>query len=133
MSQRTFVHVERVRHSDTDAQGVVNSIMFFYYMEAARFEFWRSLGVTLSDLHQKNLTFYVARQCCEYLAPVYHDDLIRIGVQLKEIGRTSLTLLYTMKVKRKSVAKGEIVLVCILRTNRKPTPLPPFLLRKLKA
>lgn len=130
---RKYTHYLRVRHSDTDSVGVVNNIAFFYYMEAARFEFWRSRKLTLQQLQKRGLTFAVAKQCCEYQAPVYHDDWLAVTVSVQEIGSTSFTLSYQMRVKKKRVADGEIVLVCIEQSTRQPIPLPRFLIKKLSA
>ena len=53
-SEFRFKIPSRVMMSHTDQEGIVNNISFFIYLEMGRFEYFRSLGLTLADIKRQN-------------------------------------------------------------------------------
>lgn len=87
-----------VRFGEIDQARVVYYPRFFHYFHQA-FEEWfsRALGVSYPDLVLKeNVGFPSVRVETEFLAPLRYGDKIRVDLELLEIGRTSITVRYTL-------------------------------------
>ena len=74
----TFELPVRVYYEDTDAQGVVYYANYFRFMERARTEWLRSLGVDMVALQEQDRRiFVVAEVNVKFLAPArLNEDLI---------------------------------------------------------
>ncbi len=67
----------RIYFEDTDAGGIVYNANYLKFMERARTEWLRSLGMNSSDLHKDHaLTFVVARIEIAYKRPAFLDDVL---------------------------------------------------------
>lgn len=80
----------RVYYEDTDAQGVVYYANYFRFMERARTEWLRSLGVDQVALMQiERRIFVVTETHAQFIAPARFND--EIVVTAKLAGRTRAT------------------------------------------
>ena len=68
----------RVYYEDTDAEGVVYHANYLNFMERARSEWCRTLGVQLSDLAEEGILTAVRAAHLEYLRPAQLDDLLEV-------------------------------------------------------
>jgi len=69
----------RVYYEDTDLAGIVYYANYLKFIERARTEFVRELGVDQKRLHgERNTVFAVRRIEAEYLAPARFDDVLRV-------------------------------------------------------
>jgi len=82
----------RVAFSDTDAQGVVYYGRYMPYMDAARNEYLRHLGLLGSHVEQER--FAMRALSVEYHAPARFDDLLEVFVRTRRIGTSSVTTAY---------------------------------------
>ena len=76
----THVLPLRVYYEDTDAGGMVYHANFIKYMERARTDFLRLLGIWLKDWAEREdaMQFVVKSVNIEYMAPALLDDSIRV-------------------------------------------------------
>ena len=122
----------RVYFQDTDAGGVVYHASYVYFMERARTEWMRSLGFTNAGLMKELGVVFVVRSLkLDYLKPGLLDDLLTVSVQLKEIGRSRLTLHQTMMRGEEKLVEAEIHLVSIALDTFKPVSVPIVLREQL--
>ena len=84
-----FSAFTRVGFSDTDAQGIVYYGRYLPYLDLARVEYSRHLG--LLDRDAGGAEFVMRASVVEYLAPARFDELIEIFIRVSRIGRTSAT------------------------------------------
>lgn len=94
----TFSAEFSVRFGEIDQARVVYYPRFFHYFHQA-FEEWfaGALGVSYPDLVLKeNIGFPSVRVETEFLAPLRYGDKIRVDLELLEVGRTSITVGYTI-------------------------------------
>ena len=69
----------RVYYEDTDLAGVVYYANYLKFIERARTEFIRDLGIDQTDLKRNDgLVLVVRRLVCEFLMPAHFDDLIHV-------------------------------------------------------
>src|SRR3979490_2845831 len=87
-----FSAFARVWFSDTDAQGIVYYGRYLPYMDHARLEYHRHLGL-LTRAHE-DAEFVMKALAVEYEAPARFDDLLEVFVRTTRIGRTSVTTGY---------------------------------------
>ena len=81
----------RVGFSDTDAQGIVYYGRYLPYIDLARVEYHRKLGLLGMEVGEPGVEF-VTRACTiEYEAPAVFDDELEVFIRVARIGRTSAT------------------------------------------
>lgn len=68
----------RVRYSETDRMGYVYYGNYAAYLEVARVEALRSLGITYKSLEDEGVLLPVVQYNMRYLKPAYYDDEIEI-------------------------------------------------------
>ena len=88
----------RVYFQDTDAGGVVYHANYLNFMERARTEWLRTYGHSNAELMKEFGMVFVMRSVkLDYLKPALLDDLLEVTAQIKDIGRSRLTLLQTVR------------------------------------
>lgn len=91
--QNPFEWPVRVYYEDTDAQGVVYYANYFRFLERARTEWLRSLGVDMVSLmEQDRRIFVVAEVQSRFLAPARLSDELVVTARLKNLTRVSFDI-----------------------------------------
>ena len=123
----------RVYFQDTDAGGVVYHASYVNFMERARTEWMRSFGFTNAGLMKELGVVFVVRSLkLDYLKPALLDDLLTVSVQLKDIGRSRVTLYQSMTRGEETLVEAEIHLVSIALDTFKPVSVPIVLREQWK-
>jgi acyl-CoA thioester hydrolase len=116
----------RVRFDEIDMQGVVHHPQIVTYLEIARIEFWRHLGISYADLRSDGYEFIIHDLHVEYLKPLLFDEIIETIVLIKELNRASFVLGYEIRNEKRDLAVvAEIELVCAHLNIPRPVALPP--------
>lgn len=102
-----FVHREAVRFRDLDGMGHVNNAVFMTYMETARLNYFRSLGLGDNPLEGMIL----ARAEVDFRSPIELGEQIEVGVRAGRIGTKSFDLEQEVRADGKLAAEGRFVLV----------------------
>jgi acyl-CoA thioester hydrolase len=116
-----FVHRERVRFRDLDAMGHVNNAVFATYVEQARIEYLRWLGVLDGPLY---MGMILARLELDFLAPAMSEGEIEIGVRTARSGNKSFELEYELEQAGRPIARASTVLVAYDYDEARSIPLP---------
>ncbi|MBT8108661.1 MAG: YbgC/FadM family acyl-CoA thioesterase [Gammaproteobacteria bacterium] len=83
----------RVYYEDTDAQGVVYYANYFRFMERARTEWLRSLGVDMVRLQdEERRIFVVAEVNAKFLAPARLSDELVVTARLADLSRVAFDI-----------------------------------------
>jgi acyl-CoA thioester hydrolase len=123
----------RVYFQDTDAGGVVYHASYVNFMERARTEWMRGFGYSNAGLMKELGVVFVVRSLkLDYLKPALLDDLLTVSAQLKEIGRSRVTLHQTMMRGEDKLVEAEIHLVSVSLENFKPVSVPDVLREQWK-
>ena len=115
----------RVYYEDTDAGGVVYYANYLKFVERARTEFLREIGIPHEDIKKKwNVEFVVKSSLIDYIKPAFLDDLLEVRTYCVEVRGASSTL-------KQVVLKNEIVIVdttikiaCIRMKNARAVKMP---------
>jgi acyl-CoA thioester hydrolase len=90
---RPFEWPVRVYYEDTDAQGVVYYANYFRFLERARTEWLRSLGVDMVRLMDaERRIFVVAEVQARFLAPARLSDELIVTAGLEKLTRVSFDI-----------------------------------------
>jgi acyl-CoA thioester hydrolase len=118
----------RVYFHDTDAGGVVYHASYLNFMERARTEWLRTHGYSNAGLMKEfGMVFVVRSLKLDYLKPALLDDLLDVTVQIKDIGRSRISLLQTVRRGAEVLTEAEVHLVCVSLESFKPVSVPEVL------
>jgi acyl-CoA thioester hydrolase len=96
----TFTFPVRVYWEDTDAGGIVFYANYLKFMERARTEWLRSLGIAQSLLREETGgMFVVLETALRYHRPARLDDELLVTAKLAERGKASLIIAQQVLVK----------------------------------
>ena len=128
------VFTVRVYYEDTDAGGVVFYANYLKYMERARTEWLRAMGVAQSALAEDERRMFVVQGLSmSYLRPARLDDLLTIRSRITRLGRASLHFAQRAERDEELLACGDIQICCVDPHKLRPASIPDALYDKLKA
>jgi acyl-CoA thioester hydrolase len=126
----TFTFPVRVYWEDTDAGGVVYYASYLRFLERARSEWLRALGVDQPALlRDERLQFVVVEANVRYHRPARLDDQLTVSVALDE--RRGASFVMSQEVRRAD--DGELLVsatvraACLASDSLRPRPLPKAL------
>jgi len=124
LKMREFHWLARVYFEDTDSGGVVYHANYLKFMERARTEWLRALGVDQLDLKkEKEIMFVVHRMAIKFSKPARFNDELLIKTQCIKIKSCSL-LLKQLIENNNALIEAEVEVACIDEKFFKPTLIP---------
>ena len=123
----------RVYFQDTDAGGVVYHSNYLNFMERARTEWLRAHGYSNAGLMKEfGMVFVVRSIKLDYLKPALLDDSLEVTAQIKEIGRSRISLMQSIMRGAEVLTEAEVHLVCVSLASFKPSSVPEILRKQLE-
>jgi len=109
----------RVYYEDTDLAGIVYYANYLKYIERARSEWLRDLGVDQAGLKvDQGVVFAVRRIEADYLRPARYDDLLTVTSACVEQSGARLVLSQTVLRGEETLFAALVTLVCLDRDGR---------------
>ena len=111
-----------VRFIECDQQGVVFNAHYLTWADEAVNAWWAARGLPWDALVERGAEYFVKASALDWVASARYGETVAVDVDLAALGRTSLTLVFTVRV-------GERV-CCTIRTtyvataDGRPTPWP---------
>lgn len=122
----------RVYFQDTDAGGVVFHATYLNFLERARTEWLRSLGIALGALAAgEQMLFIVRRLQVDFRKPAKLDDLLQVGAKLANLGRAQITLKQQVARNDELLLDAQVNLACVSPGDWRPVPLPETIRNQL--
>ena len=118
----------RVYWEDTDAGGVVYHANYLCFLERARTEWVRSMGIEQQVLReQEDLVMAVREMRIDFIKPARLDDLLQVSVVLKE--RRAASFLVTQELFRdqECLLRAEVRIACLHASSFRPRAMPDWL------
>jgi acyl-CoA thioester hydrolase len=75
----------QVRDYECDMQGVVNNSVYQNYLEHARHEFLKSIGIDFADFTKRNINLFVTRIEIDYKYSLKSGDRFFVGINLEKV------------------------------------------------
>ena len=114
-----------VRDYECDLQGIVNNAVYQNYLEHARHEYLKSVGLDFAELHRQEINAVVTRIEIDYRHPLASGNrfVVRLGVEQR--GRFRVIFhqdIYRLPDQEHVV---QAIVFGALLHDGKPVPLPP--------
>lgn len=121
----------RVYYEDTDMAGIVYHANFLKYIERARSDWVRGLGVDQRAMKEEAGQVFVVRRIeCDYLAPAHYDDELLVETATEQV--TGVRLVMRQVVRRAGEPLfSAIVTVVVVNEAGQPMRLPANIRRQL--
>ncbi len=132
----------RVYYEDTDVAGVVYHANYLKFLERARTEWLRALGLDQKLLIEQDIAFAVVKAELSYLKPARFNDRLMVSSRVSHHGRASMTfeqkiylclgsdekLTETNTLTEASILnEAEIKVACVTLSTMKPRTIPEVL------
>ena len=121
MERIIFEWNARVYFEDTDSGGVVYHANYLKFMERARTEWLRSLGLDQIKLKQEDKLMFVVRKIdIQYKIPARFNDELLIQTDCVKTTDYSIILKQNILKDRQIITEGKVEIVCINSDFFKP-------------
>jgi acyl-CoA thioester hydrolase len=112
MPEFKFYHPIEVRYADLDPQGHVNNAKYLTYIEQARTQYIRYLGLWPSGSFL-DIGIILADVQMTFKTPILFGQAVRVGARVAQIGKKSFKMDYSLEdaADRKELAHATSVLV----------------------
>lgn len=124
MSKFRYYLPIQLRYSDLDPQWHVNNARFLSFMEHTRLSYLLHLGL-FTGHNFLEFPLIVADVHIAFLAPIHHDENIRVGMRVSRLGDKSLTMEYEIENETTGEVKSraEFVMVTYDYQRKKSVPI----------
>ena len=125
MERVVFEWVARVYFEDTDSGGVVYHANYLKFMERARTEWLRSLGLNQAKLKQEEKVMFVVRKInIQYKIPARFNDELVVHTDRTKTTDYSIILKQNIFRDTELITQGQVEIVCINSNLFKPMRIP---------
>ncbi|MCX8011510.1 MAG: acyl-CoA thioesterase [Ignavibacteria bacterium] len=125
-----------VRSYEVDFQGVVNNATYLNYLELARIEYRKAMGVKLykDGRFSDGLLFFVVNNSIDYLEPAFFDDKLKIYTRISFIKNSSIGFEHVIikEGSERIIAKAKGIIVNVDVKTNQPTSIPEDVRKKIK-
>ncbi len=103
----------RVYYEDTDMAGIVYYANYLRYIERARSDWVREIGIDQNAMREDGQVFAVRRVEADYLASAQFDDDLTVTTSIKHVTGARLVLDQVVTRDSEVLFKAEVTIVCI--------------------
>jgi acyl-CoA thioester hydrolase len=137
----------RVYYEDTDAGGLVYHTNYLKFMERARTEWLRNLGIEQQSLLEQSIGFVVKDLTMKNSKAAVFNDMLSISCQVVELKKASMLFMQhayrvkdvanthnnnAMSNEKELLVSAEVRVACVDLGKMKPIAIPDFILREIK-
>ena len=121
----------RVYYEDTDLAGIVYYANYLKFIERARSEYVRALGLDQGALQREaGLVFAVRRIEADYLAPARFDDVVTVETRVRQVTGARIVLDQSVRRGAQALFDATVTLV-MLRADGQPARIPADIRRTM--
>ncbi|RUO65794.1 acyl-CoA thioester hydrolase [Pseudidiomarina planktonica] len=136
-SAGTFIWPIRVYYEDTDAGGIVYYANYLKFLERARTEWLRSLGIEQDTWLTAGVAFVVRQVQLDLRLPARFNELLQVHSEMTRVGRASVEFeQWVLGPDQQVICSATVKAACVsLATADKPmkaTPMPVEIVEELK-
>lgn len=122
----------RVRYAETDQMGIVYYGNYPMYLEVARVEAIRSLGLSYKEMEESGILMPVVDLHIKYLRPAKYDELLTVKTQVREMPTHKIVFhSQILNEEKKVLNKSEVTLFFVDSKTFERSGLPKQLKDKL--
>jgi acyl-CoA thioester hydrolase len=132
-----FAWPVRVYYEDTDAQGVVYYANYFRFMERARTEWLRSLGIDQPKLmYEERRIFVVTETKAEFIVPAKFNDELLVTARLLNLSRATFDIeqfIYRGSLDGELLCRGSVKAAYLNADTMRPVRVPASIFEEQKS
>ncbi|QUJ75336.1 tol-pal system-associated acyl-CoA thioesterase [Sulfitobacter albidus] len=123
-------HTKRIRvyYEDTDMAGIVYYANYLRYIERARSDWVRDVGIDQLAMKEAGVVFAVRRVEADYIQPAQFDDILEVRTTLEGLSGVRMTMAQEVWRDDTLLFTARVLIVCI-GAGGKPARLPAELRR----
>ena len=122
----------RVRYSDTDQMQRLHHGAYVDYLEVARIEMLRDLGISYAQLEAQGYALPVIRLNIEYHGAASYDEVVTFETKVQCTSPVRVRFDYELFVNEHKIASAFVDLACINIETSRPTRMPGDLMAQLR-
>ena len=109
----------RVYYEDTDLGGVVYYANYLRFIERARSEWIRDLGIDQIKMrNEEKAIFVVTKIKADYLSPAYFDDVLKVDTRIKVVSPVRAYFYQNIFRKEEVYFKAEVCVTCTSNSGK---------------
>lgn len=120
----------RVYYEDTDMAGIVYYANYLRYIERARSEAVRDVGIDQLAMKRDGRVFVVRQVVADYLLPAKFDDALTIETETTGLKAATMQMFQTVKRGDQVIFTADVRVAC-MTTEGKPTRYPAIIRQNL--
>lgn len=113
----------RVFYEDTDMAGIVYYANYLRYIERARSDWVRQIGIDQLAMKEEGVVFAVRRVEADYIAPAQFDDVLDVRTVLTQRSAARMVMRQQIWRGESLIFAADVTIVCIAASG-KPARLP---------
>lgn len=122
----------RVAYPDTDQMGTVHHSNYVKYYETARWELFRSIGISYHSVEEAGYMLPVISMKFKFRKTTKYDALLKVKTTLKAIKGVRIWFTYKLyNEQNELINEAETELAFVGRDNWKPCAVPVFVLNAI--
>lgn len=123
----------RVMYPDTDQMGTVHHSNFAKYYETARWELFRSIGISYHSVEEAGYMLPVISMKFKFRKTTQYDALLTVKTTLKAIKGVRMWFTYKLyNEQNELINEAETELAFVSRDNWKPCAAPEFVIKAIE-
>lgn len=126
-------HSLRVRYAETDPMKYVYYGNYATYLEVARVELFRSLGISYDEIEKKGILLPVSEYTIKYIKPAFYDQLLTIKTSIKKLPGVRIIFDYDIyNENNEKISSAQTTLFFLDAHTNKIIACPDFLMDLIK-
>ena len=126
-------HTLRVRYGETDPMKYVYYGNYAEYLEVARVELFRTLGISYDEIEKRGIWLPVSEYKIKYLKPAFYDEILEIHTYVKKVPGVKIEFEYEIyNDSKQKITEASTTLFFLDATTNKVSRCPNFLMELIQ-
>ncbi|MGZ5262927.1 MAG: acyl-CoA thioesterase [Kaistella sp.] len=126
-------HSIRVRYGETDPMKYVYYGNYAEYLEVARVELFRELGIPYNEIENQGIWLPVSEFSIKYLKPGLYDEILEIHTYIKKLPGVRIEFEYEIyNSSKEKITEAKTTLFFLDAKSNKVVKCPEFLMKILQ-
>ena len=126
-------HTLRVRYGETDPMKYVYYGNYAEYLEVARVELFRTLGISYDEIEKRGIWLPVSEFKIKYLKPAFYDEILEIHTYVRKVPGVKIEFEYEIyNDSKQKITEASTTLFFLDATTNKVSRCPDFLMKLIQ-
>lgn len=126
-------HTLRVRYGETDPMKYVYYGNYAEYLEVARVELFRTLGISYDEIEKRGIWLPVSEYKIKYLKPAFYDEILEIHTYVRKVPGVKIEFEYEIyNDSKQKITEASTTLFFLDATTNKVSRCPNFLMELIQ-